>query len=357
MKKILISTGGSGGHVIPALTMYDHISEKFDVVIASDQRGLRFIDQNKYETLLLDIPNIKKSILKFPINVVKFIFSTFSAFKFLKKNKIEILISTGGYMSLPFCLASVLNKNKIILFEPNKVLGRSNKLVLKFSKKIICYYNDLINFPSRHQKKIFIIDFLLRKNIYKLEKKSLDIKNKLNLLVLGGSQGSIFFDKIIFSVVKNFDKDYKINLFQQISDKKNMKLLEDSYKKLNINFSLFDFKQNIEQQYLRSNIVITRCGASALSEISYANIPFIAVPFPYAKDNHQFLNAKHFSDLNCCWLFEQNNKTEIKIVDLLKKILKDENDYKTKEKNLSKISYQNNWNNINKKITKLLNEN
>ena len=68
------------------------------------------------------------------------------------------------------------------------------------------------------------------------------------------------------------------------------------------------FKQNIEQQYLRSNIVITRCGASALSEISYANIPFIAVPFPYAKDNHQFLNAKHFSDLNCCWLFEQNNK-------------------------------------------------
>ena len=63
VKKILISTGGSGGHVIPALTMYDHISEKFDVVMASDQRGLRFIDQNRYETLLVDTPNIKKSIL------------------------------------------------------------------------------------------------------------------------------------------------------------------------------------------------------------------------------------------------------------------------------------------------------
>ncbi len=357
MKNVLISTGGSGGHVIPALTIYDHISKKFKTKISTDKRGLKYIDKTKYKTFLIDIPNITNSIIKFPLNIIKFVFSIFYAFKYLKKNQIDILISTGGYMSLPFCLASILNKNKIFLFEPNKVIGRSNKFMLRFADRIICYYDDIVNFPTTYQGRIYKIDYLLRKNFYKINKNQKMISKKLNLLILGGSQGSSFFDKLVISIVKKIHKQYKINIVQQISDRKNISFFEEQYKRLEIKYSLFDFNQDIAKKYSKANIVITRCGASALAETSFMSTPFIAIPFPYAKDNHQLINAKYFSDLNCCWLYNQDDKTEKKILDLFKKITKYNIDYNTKSKNLLKFSYKNNWNNISNKLIKLIDEN
>ena len=89
----------------------------------------------------------------------------------MKKNNIEILISTGGYMSLPLCLSAKILKIKIYLFEPNMVIGRSNKFFLKFSEKIICYSNKLINFPKKYKNKFFLINPLLRKKIFMKKKK------------------------------------------------------------------------------------------------------------------------------------------------------------------------------------------
>ena len=104
------------------------------------------------------------------------------------------------------------------------------------------------------------------------------------------------------------------------------------------------------------DLAITRCGASALSDLAYFNIPFIAIPFPYAKDNHQYYNAKYFSDLNCCWLLEQNKVHTNKILDLLLSIINDKSEYFKKKKNIEKISSQNNWNTINQKLINTINE-
>jgi len=86
------------------------------------------------------------------------------------------------------------------------------------------------------------------------------------------------------------------------------------------------------------------------------NTPFVAVPLPTSKDDHQIENAKFYKENNCCWLIEQKNFEE-KIEELLKKILNDKSDYLKKKENLKKINYQNNWTNINQKIIKIINEN
>ena len=106
MKKILISTGGSGGHVIPSLTIYDALKENFEVHIVTDLRGFKFIKKHNYS--LIDVPNLFANLLIFPLNFAKFCMSIFKSYKFLKLNNFNILISTGGYMSLPFCIASNL---------------------------------------------------------------------------------------------------------------------------------------------------------------------------------------------------------------------------------------------------------
>jgi UDP-N-acetylglucosamine--N-acetylmuramyl-(pentapeptide) pyrophosphoryl-undecaprenol N-acetylglucosamine transferase len=127
MKKILISTGGSGGHVIPATILFDHYKENFETYLTTDKRGEKYIDQNKYIYDVIDVPKFSRNIFKLPLILIYFLFSFFKSLIYLKKNGIEYLFSTGGYMSAVFCIAAKISNIKIFLYEPNMVLGRSNK--------------------------------------------------------------------------------------------------------------------------------------------------------------------------------------------------------------------------------------
>jgi len=358
VKKILISTGGSGGHVIPSLIIFDHLKNNFETVLVTDKRGTSFIDKNLYHYKLIDVPKINNSIFMFPKFLILFVFSLIKSFFFFKKNKIDILISTGGYMSLPLCIIAKLFKIKIILFEPNMVLGRSNKIILQYAKKIICYHDKIKNFPKIYQSKILIINSLIRKEAYDFEKKINKEKlDTIKILVLGGSQGALFFDKMIKDLIMKIYKLSNISLSQQIFSLKNQKELENQYKKTGIEYEFFNYDRALYKKLNSFDIAITRSGASALAELAFFNIPFIAIPFPYAKDNHQFYNAEFYHNKNSCWLVNQNNSCIDKITNLIKEFIENKKDYDIKKENLNKISYQNTWNNINKKLIDLINEN
>ena len=152
-KKILISTGGSGGHVIPAKILMDHLNNNFEVIISTDQRGEKYLKNVLNKKIKINTPKLNNLYL-LPLNLIKILFLTFTSFFILKKNQIDILISTGGYMSLPLCLAAKSLSIKIFLLEPNMVLGRANNFFLKFSEKIFCYTDSIKNFPIKFLHKI-----------------------------------------------------------------------------------------------------------------------------------------------------------------------------------------------------------
>ena len=105
-KKILISTGGSGGHVIPATIIYKHLENNFDVSITSDFRGVKFLNKDEYNLKIFNVRPISKNLLIMPFDFLLMIILIFKSIFFLRKNKINILISTGGYMSLPLCIGA-----------------------------------------------------------------------------------------------------------------------------------------------------------------------------------------------------------------------------------------------------------
>ena len=105
-----------------------------------------------------------------------------------------------------------------------------------------------------------------------------------------------------------------------------------------------------------ADLCITRSGASTLAELSVLNIPFIAIPLPSSKDNHQLENAYFYEKNNCCWIIEQSNLEE-KIERILIDILRDKTSYLKKKENLKKLNFKNNWNNVNQKILRVINEN
>ena len=103
-KKILISTGGSGGHVMPAITIYDHLKSHYEVMISTDLRGFKYLDSEKYKTFLIDTPRLNRLIL-LPFSIFVVFFLTLKSLFLFKREKINMLISTGGYMSLPLMLS------------------------------------------------------------------------------------------------------------------------------------------------------------------------------------------------------------------------------------------------------------
>ena len=355
MKNILISTGGTGGHVVPAKILYEHLKSEANLFISSDERGIKFLDKEKYNINIFNVPKISKNIFLLPFQIFSLIGLIFKSLSFLKSKKIEVLISTGGYMSLPLCVASKILNIKLFLFEPNLVLGRSNKFFIGNCHKIFCYSDKIKNFPNNLKYKISIIPPLLRKEFYSFKANSIVDKN-INLLVIGGSQGAKSFDTIIQSSIIDLSKKYKFKVYQQ-TNRKNFKNLKLFYQAKNIDNELFDFNEDISILMNKVNVCITRAGASTLAELVFLNIPHLAIPLPTAKDNHQFENAFFYNQLGCNWILNQNEIIDNNLTNKIFNIIDNNEVYLNKKMNMKNFSYQNTWNNINQKIISIINEN
>ena len=354
-KRILISTGGSGGHVIPASIIYKHLERSFDVSMTTDLRGIKFLNKEEYNLEVFNVRKISKNLLTIPFDFFLMLVLIFKSIIYLRKNKINILISTGGYMSLPLCIGAKILNIKILLFEPNMVLGRSNKFFISYCQKIFCYSNNIKKFPIKFKNKIEVIPSLLRKFFYD-KKDNNDSLNTINLLIIGGSQGAKIFDDLVKNTIIKLSKKYKLKIYQQTSSI-NFESLKKIYENNNINCELFDFNDDIINFMQKSNLCITRAGASTLAELNFTEIPYLAIPLPTAKDNHQFENAYFYNKLGFNWLLNQKEIDEKILLDKLINIIDNKEEYLVKKKNMKDFNYENTWNNINLKIISVINEN
>jgi UDP-N-acetylglucosamine--N-acetylmuramyl-(pentapeptide) pyrophosphoryl-undecaprenol N-acetylglucosamine transferase len=260
-------------------------------------------------------------------------------------------------MSVPICLAAKILNIKIYLFEPNMVIGRANKFLLRFCKKLFCYSNEIINFPKKCKDKIFVINHILRKEIYDFNNfNKEEINNSTILLIVGGSQGAKFFDQNLKNSIINISKKYRLKIYHQISSSNSVDL-EFFYKEHGIENVLFNFEDNIFNYINESNLAITRAGASTLSELAFLKVPFVAIPYKFATDNHQLENALYYEKYGCCWILKEEEFSQNKLTTLLLNIIQNKEDYLRKKKSLENFCYQNNWNDINEKLITCLNEN
>ena len=342
MKRIIISTGGTGGHVIPAQVLYDYLSDKNDVIITSDNRGISYLNKNKYKIKKIDVPKISKNILDFIPFLILFTLSILKSFFFLRKKKIKILISTGGYMSIPICLAARILKIKILLLEPNLVLGRANQFLLNYCNKIFTYSRNIKNLPRKMRYKNFVIKPLIRKDIFlsktKLKKKT----TKFSMLIIGGSQGAKKFDNLFKNDLIKLSENFQINLFHQTS-KQNLLNLKNFYLKNKINSKVFTYTNQLHEIIKKCDFVITRSGASTINELVFLEKPFLAIPFPFAKDDHQYYNAKFYVQRKLGWLIRESKVNQNFLYEFIRNLIKDKKLLSQKKKNMHKFHEKYNW--------------
>ena len=353
-KKIIFSGGGTGGHIFPAINLMKHFFNKeYKVLLVTDSRGNNFIKNNsefKSYTIKAGTPTNKNLFKKF-FSYFLIFYSIIRSILILKKEKPDLIFGLGGYVSFPISFASRFFNLPLIIYENNMVLGRTNKYLSSFSKKILLAKKITKNFPEKYKSKTYEVGAVLSKNVinYSPFNENND-KRKFSILVLGGSQGAEIFGKVIPTVVKMIkDAGYEIEINQQCSIGQKNSLI-DFYKKNNIKNYVFEFDKNILKLFLSSNIAITRCGASTTAELVHTFTPFIAVPLPDSIDNHQYLNAKYYENKGCCWLLEQSNFNTENLFNLIMDTIKNKNKLENIRENMKKNYNKNVYSNIENEI-------
>ncbi len=305
-KYICAVAGKSGGHIIPALTLCQDFlkdNKDFGVIFFTTNSKLDSEILSNYNFInnhiKLDINNLSKNPIKLFGAIFGLILSFFSSLKVLKKIKPEKIISTGGLVSIPVCIAARLLKIPVELYELNAIPGKAAKLLAKFNIKIFTVFSNtcnllknkncsLVNYPVR-----FTSSDIIPKKLA-LEKLNFS-ENKKTVLILGGSQGSVSINNIVKSFFEAQASSEKYQVIHQ-TGKTQVDDLEKFYNKHKITNLIFDFKQNLADYYCASDIIISRAGAGSIFEILYfakntKNKKAIIIPLENTADNHQVENA------------------------------------------------------------------
>ena len=359
--KVLIAIGGTGGHVFPGYNLAkDLINKNCQVELITDKRGFKYIKNFKDMniTILPSKPFIKKNLLLFLYSSIFLIYSFLRSIIHLIVIRPTIIIGMGGYASFPICIAASVLGIKFIIYENNLIIGKANRYLLPFAKKILVSYKELEGISPKHTHKVNEVGNIIKKEIINIPKnssKSFLNNKRINILVLGGSQAAKVFAEILPNIFKECsNQGLSLKIYQHCLVNQN-NLLETFYKKNNIEFETFNFSNNLAEYFSKVNVAITRAGSSVLAELTNACIPFISIPLPSSADDHQLKNAIFYKKRNFGILVEEKDLND-KLLDIIKDIYKNRVVLNQIIQSQSQFSDKNVYKHINLILEKIIDE-
>ncbi len=307
---VVVTTGGSGGHIFPAESIAAALQKKgFRVVFVTDKRGSEFRSLTGVQTYRLSAESVAgRSIFHKGKAFVKLMYGAMQANMLLWRLKPALVVGVGGYASFPTVIAAQVCRIPTVLHEQNAVLGRANCILAKGAKLIATSFEPTLLIPSGIKQ--IRVGMPARPQILAAEHTPYPSnKDELRILIFGGSQGAAFFSRKFPEVLLKLplELQHKMVITQQArpEDKEALIALyaDKPFKKVTVQ-SFFD---NMPELLKESHLIIARGGASTITELEVIGRPAVIVPLPTAADNHQMENARQFCDDGAGWLV--NEKT------------------------------------------------
>jgi UDP-N-acetylglucosamine--N-acetylmuramyl-(pentapeptide) pyrophosphoryl-undecaprenol N-acetylglucosamine transferase len=361
--KIILSGGGTGGHIYPAIAIANELKSRFpDVgflfVGAKDRMEMEKVPQAGYNIKGLWISGIQRKLtlknLSFPLKVLS---SLWNANKIIKTFKPDVAIGTGGFASGPLLKMAALKNIPTLIQEQNSYPGITNKLLAKKAKKICVAYDGLERFFPKD--KIIKTGNPVRQGLLDVESKTVEGKSffdlkqgKQTLLVIGGSLGSRRINELIASKLDFFDTQ-NIQIIWQCG-----KLYYQQYKIHNNtkNIQVFEFLNNMDLAYAAADIIISRAGASSVSELCIVGKPVIFIPSPNVAEDHQTKNAMSVVNQDAAIIIKEED-LEADFENKFSQLVASPEKQKTLGENIKKLALVNATKDIADEVEKLLKEN
>ncbi len=320
---IILTTGGTGGHLFPAQAVASSLIKKEKVAFVTDRRGHHFsgILEKMPVYQVCAKPIQGRRIYHRILPTICLGVGILQAVFLLLKLKPKMVIGFGGYASMPTIIAAHFLHIPVALHEQNSILGKANRLLAPRSKWIATSFKNTQRVPVG--VKTFYVGMPVRENIFKGQKQK--EKDGINLLVMGGSQGAKVFSTLVPDALNLLPAELRcqISLYQQVRSE-DLEKVNQLYEKSNLkNITLKPFFTDIQDILINSDFVISRSGASSLAEFEALKIPAILIPLPTSADNHQYQNAVEFCKKEVGWLLSEKELTPEKLAVELEKVFKD----------------------------------
>jgi UDP-N-acetylglucosamine--N-acetylmuramyl-(pentapeptide) pyrophosphoryl-undecaprenol N-acetylglucosamine transferase len=342
-RKFLISGGGTGGHIFPAVAIAQQLEKEYpgcDILFvgAGNRMEMEKVPQEGYRIIGLDVMGLKRAISPMNLLVIwKFVRAYFKSKKIVKEFKPDCVIGTGGYASLAVLYAASGMGKKTLIWEGNGFAGLTNKLLANRVNIICTGFPDMEKvFPKQ---KVRFTGNPVRKTLSNIQNKIESCKffgldaGKPVLFITGGSLGARSINNAIQQGVERFAEE-GIQVIWQTG--KNFQA--DTQSKQGI--LAMPFLREMEYGYGAADLVISRAGALSMSEIAVTGKPALLVPSPNVTDDHQTQNALQFSNMGASFLVRDTEVME-KLVTTAIQILYDRKHLSSMQSKLAEVARPN----------------
>lgn len=367
MKKIIISGGGTGGHIFPAISIANEISKRWTdseilFVGAKGRMEMERVPAAGYNIIGLSVAGFdRKHLLKNISVVVKLLKSMKKARAIIKNFKPDIVIGVGGYASAPILKAASAENVKTLIQEQNSYAGVTNKMLAKNTSTICVAYEGMDRFFPKEKivltgnpcRQDLIISDENRSKGY--EHFKLD-PNKKTILMVGGSLGAATLNKSIVSAFGKLSKEGGVQVIWQCGKfyfQQSQKLQDEG--KIPTNIHLFDFISRMDYAYSVADLVISRAGAGSISEFSLLGMAAILVPSPNVAEDHQTKNAQALVEKDAAVMISDSLAVD-QLFDVAIDLIHDDIQIDSLKKNILKLAQHDSAERIVDEIEKLIYE-
>lgn len=325
---IVVTGGGTGGHIYPAISIAEYIKSnypEYNVLYIGSTTGSEKEAVKKYNINFAEVPasplnkilsiNFIKYTLRLlnGINKAKHILNSFNA---------DIVFGTGGYVCFPVYRAQKKRQKPIVIYDPNAMPGKSNRQIASYAERIFTSFEMSAEYFPK--EKTVQTGPLIRDEFNDINEKRMYAdefnieKDKFTILACGGSQGAQSINNAIIDILKKY-KNKDIQIIHQTGKDNINDVINQIPKDSNIVYRPFDYIQ-MSHAFNCADIIISRAGASTISEILAAAIPSILIPYPYAADNHQYYNAKSCEDNGAAVIIKDTELTGDLLIEKIEEI-------------------------------------
>jgi UDP-N-acetylglucosamine--N-acetylmuramyl-(pentapeptide) pyrophosphoryl-undecaprenol N-acetylglucosamine transferase len=313
--KVLIAGGGTGGHLYPGIALAEEVVTRHhanQVVFVGTERGLeaRVVPAAGYKLETIRAQGLKG---KGVVGLFKGLFALPVAFvesvRILQRHKPDVVVGVGGYASGPVVLAAALMGIPTAVQEQNALPGLTNKVLGRFVRVVFTAFEEARPFfPSR---KVQLVGNPIRRKLMENFLRSRMLHDKFSLLVFGGSLGARGINQRMIDALEHLqDLKDQLHIVHQ-TGKNDLETVRKGYadKGFEAQAQVVEFIEDMSSAYARAELVVCRAGATTLSELTVAKKASILIPFPFATDNHQEVNAQSLVKAGAALMFRESELT------------------------------------------------
>jgi UDP-N-acetylglucosamine--N-acetylmuramyl-(pentapeptide) pyrophosphoryl-undecaprenol N-acetylglucosamine transferase len=310
VRPVLIMAGGTGGHVFPALAVADELRARgVPVVWLGTKAGIesRLVPQAGYPIEWMSITGLRgKNTLTLLLAPVRIVMACWQALRVLLRRRPCAVLGMGGFASGPGGLMAWLIRKPLLVHEQNAIAGMTNKILSRFASVVLQAFPGVFKNAKTTGNPV-------RQSICELTAPSerfaqRDVKNKLRLLVIGGSLGAVKLNEIIPQSLATIAVADRPEVIHQ-TGVKNIDAARDLYRSTDVDAKVEAFIDDMPAAYEWADLVICRSGAMTVFELAAAGVASVLVPYPYAVDDHQTGNARYLESAGAAIVRQQDELT------------------------------------------------